>query len=115
MIGPDKHDSTSFKDLTGRSYIWMFIPKDCPCSEWSMHHTLKLRIDPFRKQLGDQVVLKRDQFLVMGENEKDLLWLASATTYAVQKRPWLREIDLWKSFVNVDVEFLEGLDKRWWE
>ena len=24
--------------------------------------------------------------------------------------PWLREVDLWKSFINVDVEFLQKLD-----
>jgi hypothetical protein len=34
-------------------------------------------------------------------------------TWAVQTRPWRLEIDLWRSFVNVDVEFLEGLDRRW--
>jgi hypothetical protein len=26
--------------------------------------------------------------------------------------PWLREIDLWKSFVNVDIGFLNELDER---
>ena len=56
-----------------------------------------------------KVVLKSDLFLVMGEDEKDLQKLATAVTFAIQTRPWRLEIDLWKSFVNVDLKFL----KRW--
>jgi hypothetical protein len=53
--------------------------------------------------------------LVMGENQEDLLRLAVAATFAIVTRPWRLEVDLWKSFVNVDLKFLEELDERWLE
>lgn len=63
--------------------------------------------------LGENVLVKRDMYLVVGKDEDELLRMACATTFAIQSRPWRQEVDLWKSFVNVDVEFLEGLDD-WW-
>jgi hypothetical protein len=39
-----------------------------------------------------------------------------AVMFALQTKPWFRQVDLWKSFVNVDLELLEGLDRfhlRW--
>ncbi|KAK4043839.1 hypothetical protein C8A01DRAFT_43217 [Parachaetomium inaequale] len=51
--------------------------------------------------------------MVMGEDEKDLLRWCTVVTFALQTKPWLREVDLWKSFVNVGLEFLEGLDEFW--
>jgi len=113
MIGADNHDPTSFRDLVGRHFEWMFVPKDMPCSEYSIHFAVKNRISPYNHQFKDRVVVKRDAYLVMGEDEKDLFKLASATTYAVQRNPWRLEVDLWKSWVNVDMEFLEKLDDRW--
>lgn len=39
-----------------------------------------------------------------------------AATYAVQTfDTWELEIDLWRSFVNVNLRFIEELDKRWLE
>jgi hypothetical protein len=113
MIGPENHDATSFRDLTGRRFIWMFVPKDMACSEWSIHKTARDRIEPFKKFFGDRISIKRDAFLVMGEDEKDLFRLTAAATFAIQMRPWRWEVDLWKSFVNVDMEFLKDLDERW--
>jgi hypothetical protein len=49
----------------------------------------------------------------MGDDEADLLKWCTVVTFALQTKPWLREVDLWKSFINVDLEFLEGLDKYW--
>jgi hypothetical protein len=115
MIGWDNHSATSFRDLIGRNFNWMFVPKDMACSEFSIHHSAQQRIAPFKKFLGSKVVLKRDKFLVMGTDEKELFTLAAATTFAIQTKPWRWEVDLWKSFVNVDLEFLEGLDDRWLE
>jgi hypothetical protein len=115
MIGYENRDGTSFRDLIGRSWIWLFVPKDMPCSEWSIHHTAKLRLVPFAKFFGDRIVLKRDKFLVMGTDEKDLEKYTAALTFAIQMRPWRLEIDLWKSFVNVDMKFLEGLNDEWLE
>lgn len=86
-----------------------------PCSEWSIHITAQQRVEPFKKYLKDRVVVKREKYLVMGVDEKDLFRLASATTFAIQTRPWRQEVDLWKSFVNVDVGFIVALDERWME
>ncbi len=84
-----------------------------PVSEWSMYNILKLRLDLVKKQLGDRVVHRSDVVLVMGADQLDLLRYATAVTFAIQTKPWLREFDLWKSFINVDMEFLEGLDPYW--
>ena len=85
-----------------------------PYSEWSIHRQLKQRIASYQRYLGDNVVVKRDSLLVMAKNEDELLKLASAATYAVQTfDTWRLEIDLWRCFVNVDLGFLEGLDRRW--
>lgn len=113
MIGPDNHDATSFRDLFGRNFIWKFIPKDSFKSEWSMHYSASQRISPYKKFMGNQVVCKRDAYLVMGKDEKDLFRMASATTWAIQRAPWRWEVDIWKSWVNVDIEFLERLDDEW--
>jgi len=92
-----------------------FVPRDMPGSEWSMQQALQLRIEPFRKRFGTQVVIKRDMLLVMGMDEAELKRNAIATTWCVQTKPWRLDIDLWKSFVNVDLSFLENLDKSWLE
>jgi len=91
------------------------VPKDMPCSEFSIHHSAKQRIAPFKKFLGKKVIQKRDKLLVMGTDEKELFTLVAATTFAIQKNPWRLEVDLWKSFVNVDFGFLEGLNDKWLE
>ncbi|KAL6355080.1 hypothetical protein LRP88_11557 [Fusarium phalaenopsidis] len=39
--------------------------------------------------------------------------LAIRAIVAIQTKPWLREIDLWKSFTNTDLEFLQGPDPYW--
>ena len=70
----------------------MFVPKDMPQSEWSIHYSASMRIKPFEKKFGGRVVCIRDSFLVMGEDEKDLLKYASATTYAIQRSPWFIHI-----------------------
>lgn len=86
-----------------------------PVSEWLMHKTLKQQLEPFHKQLsvGERVVHRNEVILVMGTDELDLLKYVTAVTFAVQTNPWYQEIDLWKSFVNIDLEFLEGLDLYW--
>ena len=84
-------------------------------SEWSIQKAVELRVDPFKKQFGKQVIVKRDMLLVMCKNEEELKRYAVAVTFAVQTNPWRLDIDLWKSFVNVDLAFLEGLDKAWLE
>ncbi|ESZ95248.1 hypothetical protein SBOR_4360 [Sclerotinia borealis F-4128] len=114
-VGHDKRDGFTFYDLTGRVFTWLFVPKDMPNSELSMHVACKNRIAPFKKQFGDKVVAKRDKYLVMGTDEKELEKIVAGVTYAVQMRSWRQEIDLWRSFINVDLGFLERLDEKWWE
>lgn len=113
ILTRSRRKDTSFIDGMGRVWEWKFVPKDMHQSEWSIHYNVGLALSKFKMQLGKQVVHRRDVILVMGSDEKDLLRLSTAATFAVQGWPWLREIDLWKSFVNVDLRFLEGLDK-WW-
>ncbi|KAI3333171.1 hypothetical protein F4824DRAFT_503461 [Ustulina deusta] len=113
MLGDQNRMGSAFLDCAARSWRWNFIPKDMPVSEWSMYNILKLRLDLVKKQLGDRVVHRSDVVLVMGADQLDLLRYATAVTFAIQTKPWLREFDLWKSFINVDMEFLEGLDPYW--
>jgi hypothetical protein len=83
-----------------------------PYSEWSIHQQLRLRIDPYEHIFGDQVILARDLLFVMGRDESDLRRLSEGVTFAVQTRPWRMEMDFWRSFVNVDMQFLQDLDAR---
>lgn len=59
--------------------------------------------------------MKRGKHLVMAKDGSELFRLASALTFAVQMRPWRLKVDLWRSWVNVDVEYLRGLDAKWLE
>ena len=115
MIGWNVREKTSFTDGLGRTWEWKFIPKDMPFSEWSIHHQARLRIGPYAPQFQDRVHVRRDAYLVMGTDQEDLLKLATAVTFAITTRPWRLEVDLWRSFVNVDIGFLEGLDEKWLE
>ena len=115
MFGPDNRSATSFSDAVGRSWEWKFIPKDTPGSECSMQKSVELRIEPFKKQLGKQVVVKRDMLLLMGCDEEDLKRLVLGVVFAVQTVPWRTEVDLWKSFINVKLDFLDELDEIWLE
>ncbi|KAK8122214.1 MFS allantoate transporter [Apiospora sp. TS-2023a] len=114
MIGEQNRSLFMFLDPIGRSWQWKLIPKDFMVSEWSMYHATDLRVELLRRQLGpDRVQHRGEVILVMGADEAELFRNAVAMTFAIQTKPWLREIDLWKSFVNVDLEFLEGLDPYW--
>jgi hypothetical protein len=115
MIGFDNRESTSFCDTVGRKWIWMFIPKDMPNSEWSMQKISEERIKPFERLFGKSVAIKRNVFLVMAKDEQELAKLATATVFAIERRPWRWEVDLWKSFINVDIGFVERLDDWWLE
>ncbi|KAB5546808.1 hypothetical protein GE09DRAFT_192302 [Coniochaeta sp. 2T2.1] len=64
-------------------------------------------------ELDERVAHRGDLILVMGTDELDLMKWGTAVTLALQTKPWLREVDLWKSFVNVDLPFLESLDPYW--
>ncbi len=108
---------TDFSDALGRAWEWNVICKDMLYSELSMHRALCAQLDPFRRQLPEDKVLRmRDLVIVMGSDEQNLLEYTTATIFAVQTEPWKLEVDLWRSFVNVDLGFLEwadGLGKEW--
>jgi hypothetical protein len=113
MLGIDKRPMVTFLDDRARLWEFKFIPKDMPFSEWSVHQQLSLRLEPYKKIFGHQVVVAKDLMLVMGRDEQDLRRLTEGVTWAVQTKPWRLEVDFWRSFVNVDGAFLEGLDRRW--
>lgn len=113
MVGLENRACSSFTDALGRAWEWNFLPKDMPGSETSMHHSARLRVLPFWHLLGKNVIVKRNLYMVMGKDEEELRKFAIATTFVVQMEPWRLEVDLWKSFVNVDLGFLERLDRAW--
>ena len=113
MVGPERREINSFCDARRRPWEWNFCPKDFPYTERSMHHSSRLRIRQYQHLLGERVFVKRDLFLVMGENEEDLLKYATAATFAIIGEPWRLEIDLWRSFVNIDMGFVENLKAEW--
>jgi hypothetical protein len=115
MIGFDTRSWTSFRDLTGRIWEWKYVPKDLPFSEYSIHSNLSQRIEPFKKILRDKIVIKRDMVIIMAEDAEELHTLTSAVTFAIQTRPWRLEVDYWKSFINVDVGFLDSLQDEWYD
>lgn len=49
----------------------------------------------------------------MGENEEALLKYATVAAFAIISEPWRLEVDLWRSFVNVDMAFLGDLKEEW--
>ncbi|KAK6708341.1 hypothetical protein SNK04_009304 [Fusarium graminearum] len=49
----------------------------------------------------------------MGEDEDGLFKYCITVTLAIQTKPWMWEIDLWKSFINVDMDFIERMEEHW--
>lgn len=123
MIGWWNRPNFTFMDPVGRAWEWKFIPKDFDQSEWSAHlGTMKRLNSVFDRaeqhggiDLRRNVVFRGDAIMVMAEDEQELFRLSTIVTFAMQTKPWLREVDLWKSFVNVGLDFLEELDPVWLE
>jgi hypothetical protein len=113
MVGLQNRQGNSFIDSVGRSWDWKFVPKDMPGSEFSIHHTISTRLGLLKEQFGDRVHSRADLILVMGEDVADLLKYYVAVTFAMQTKPWLREVDLWRSFINVELDFLQQLNSYW--
>ena len=61
----------------------------------------------------DKVVVNRDIILISGDNQEDLEKWMLGTVFGIQGNPWRLEIDCWRSFIDVELGFLEGLDKEW--
>lgn len=116
MLGYDKRAVVSFLDDRERLWEFKFIPKDMPYSEWSVHQQLSLRLEPYRHVLKkEQVVVARDLVLVMGRDDGECRRLSEGVVWAITTRPWRLEVDFWRSFVGVDLGFLERLDEVWLE
>ena len=90
-----------------------FVPKDMPYSDWSIHQPLSLRLELWRKIFGLQAIVCKDLVLISGQDRADCRLLSRGVTWAIQTKPWRLEMDFWRSFVGVDADFLEGLDRRW--
>ena len=56
--------------------------------------------------------MRRDKVLVMGMDEGELFGFCSALTFVVQMTPWMLEVALWESCVNVDVRVLRGFRSK---
>ena len=91
------------------------MPKDTPGSEWSMQKSVEIRLERFEEQFKDRVFVKRDMVFIRAVNQVELRGLVMGVVLAVQTMPWRLKIDLWRSFVNVDLPFLEALDEGWLE
>lgn len=113
MVGLSSRHNTSFLDSAGRSWIFKFLSKDFPGSEFSIHNATTMRLSYLQRQFEDRVVHRGDLVLVMADDERELLKYVTAVTFALQTKPWFRELDLYKSFVNVDLDFLEDLNPFW--
>ncbi|KAH0489941.1 hypothetical protein TgHK011_001430 [Trichoderma gracile] len=113
MVGLQNRQGNSFLDSVGRPFEWKFVNKDMPGSEFSIHLTVSSRLDVLKPQFGDRVVSRGDLILVMGEDAVDLMKYCTAVTFALQTKPWLREVDLWKSYINVELGLLQELDPFW--
>ena len=82
-------------------------------SEWSVHKSMTITLDEYEHIWRGQVVVARDLFLVMGQDANDCRRLSEGVTWVVQKQPSRFEIDFWRSFINVDADFLDGLHPVW--
>jgi hypothetical protein len=106
---------TLFVDDRGRPWQWRFMPKDFSWGECRVQMELEYIMKPYNHIFGDQVIIARDLLIVMGKDKDDYRRLSEEVTWAVQTQPWLQEVDLWPSFVDVDAAFLKGLDHKWLE
>lgn len=114
--GPDLRSKTRFIDSANRLWEWKVVPKDAFNGQALMSDLVRKILEPVEPFLGVKLVSWSSLVLVMAQDENELLRHCTAVTFRIQAlRPWLLEIDLWKSFVNVDLEFLEGLEPHWLE
>ncbi|KAH3968528.1 hypothetical protein HBI25_157140 [Parastagonospora nodorum] len=89
MLSIDQRATCAFLDDRGRAWEFKFVPKDMPYSEWSIHHQLSLRLEPWKKIFGLQVIVCKDLVLVMGRDKADCRLLSASslifTRFALQR------------------------------
>lgn len=113
MVGLSTRQIVCFLDSVGRAWEWKFVPKDMRGSELSVHNMTGTRLKILHEQFKGRVIHRGDLVFVMGENADDLLKYCTAVTFAMETKPWFREVDLWKSFINVTLDFLQDLEPFW--
>lgn len=96
-------------------------PKDMPWSDYMMHDNVRylLRDPPSlnptsEKSVTSYVRHRVDTLLIMGDEDKCKQWSTLCLGY-VRKQPHGYEIDLARSFLRVNANFLRGLQECWWE
>ncbi|EAT76234.2 hypothetical protein SNOG_16409 [Parastagonospora nodorum SN15] len=57
MLSIDQRATCAFLDDRGRAWEFKFVPKDMPYSEWSIHHQLSLRLEPWKNIFGLQIIV----------------------------------------------------------
>ncbi|KAH9904801.1 hypothetical protein F4778DRAFT_789526 [Xylariomycetidae sp. FL2044] len=119
MCAGNGAEGSRFLDTEGRIWEWRFMAKDYPFAEQGVHNIGVTALAALERRLGaaalrGRVVHAGDLYLIMETDERELLKLCTMLALAVQSRPWMREFDMWGSFVNVDLQFLEQLDESWW-
>ncbi|KAH5666044.1 hypothetical protein HBI21_238020 [Parastagonospora nodorum] len=76
MLGIDKRAMCAFLDDRGRAWEFKFVPKDMPYSEWSIHHQLSLRLEPWKNIFGLQIIVCKDLVRCRGRTPEVGTWLA---------------------------------------
>ncbi|SMQ51641.1 unnamed protein product [Zymoseptoria tritici ST99CH_3D7] len=109
------NEELAFKDSRGRAWLWKFYPKDVCGGEANFQETVDGRLRRWKAQLALNVKVRRDIVLVMGKDREELERMMVGTVFAIQTQPWRHEVDFWRSFVDVDLGFLEALDRKWVE
>jgi hypothetical protein len=51
MLQTPSRLANAFIDTCGRSWMWNFLPKDMPASEWSIQNTVRLRLGAVRQTM----------------------------------------------------------------
>lgn len=102
-----------FVDNCGEIWAWNALPKDAPWSSTVMRESVVRRLALMDERFAGQVLTRGDVVLVMGKTGRELLKLCSCVTYALQSKPWNKEVDLYKSFINFTRRGLTILHPDW--
>ncbi|KAF2765278.1 hypothetical protein EJ03DRAFT_331094 [Teratosphaeria nubilosa] len=85
-----------------------------PYSEFSMQNNVDNNLRRAKTtKLRGHFEVKRDIVLVMADDEASLPEVLTGMVFSLQTDPWRYEVDWWKRFVDVDLSFLECLDRKW--
>lgn len=104
IAGENNITGTRSLDTERRIWEWDFMPKDQPVSEEAIDNAGVTRLAALRAKMpGLTCVHRGDLCLVTGVIERDMLESCIAVTMVLQMGPWMRGVELWTTFVNVDL------------